>query len=83
MRAIANAPLGDARQLLDDAEVRLGLGEDPRPLDLDRDQRPVVEPRLVDLRRRRRRERASGSKVAYSTSGGEPSSFVTIATTSS
>ena len=50
-------PLGDAGQLLDDAQVGLGLGLDPRPLDLDRHERPVVEPGLVDLGRRRRGER--------------------------
>ncbi len=48
---------GDAGQLLDHTEVGLGLGHDPRSLDLDRDERPVVEAGLVDLRRRRRRER--------------------------
>ena len=37
------ALLGDLGQLLDDAEVGLGLGQDPRALDLDRDERPVVE----------------------------------------
>ena len=50
-------PLGDAGQLLDDAQVGLGLGLDPRSLDLDRDERAVVEPGLVDLRGRRRGER--------------------------
>ncbi len=50
------ALLCDARELLDDAQIRLRLGQDARSLDLDRDQRPVVERGLVDLGRRRGRE---------------------------
>ena len=50
-------PLRDLGELLDDAEVRLGLGRDPRSLDLDRDERPVVQRRPVDLGRGRGGER--------------------------
>ena len=66
--------LGDRGELRDDAEVGLGLGDDLRPLDLDRDDRPVVERRPVDLGRRRGRERDSVSIVANSSSGSRPSS---------
>ena len=37
--------LRHARQFLDDPQIRLGLGHDPRPLDLDRDERPDVDSR--------------------------------------
>src|SRR6187551_575505 len=47
----------DTGQLLDDPEVGLGLGLDARALHLDGDQGPIVESGLVDLGRRRRRER--------------------------
>ena len=46
------ALLGRLRQLLHDAEVCLGLGDDLGPLDLDRDERPVGERGAVDLRGR-------------------------------
>ena len=79
----AQALLRDARQLLDDPEVGLRLGLDPRPLDLDRHERPVVEPRLVDLGGRCRCERDRVERLVQDFSGGEPSSLVTMATTSS
>ena len=40
---------GDFRQLLDHPEIRLGLGEDPRTLDLHGHDRSIVESRSVDL----------------------------------
>ncbi len=42
-------PFGDFGQLLDDPEVGLRLGQDPWPLDLDGDERPVMESGLMDL----------------------------------
>ena len=83
MRAIASRCLGDAGQLLDDAEVGLRLGQDPRPLDLDRDERPVVQSRAwwtcaVDAA-----AKGTGSKVCVQHLRRRPSSLVTIATTSS
>ena len=57
LRAIASRRSATPASSCDDAEVGLGLGHDPRPLDLDRDERPVVERRPVDLGGRRRGER--------------------------
>ena len=56
-RAIAQAPLGDRGELGDHAQVGLGLGDDLRPLDLDRDQGAVVERGAMDLGGRRGGER--------------------------
>ena len=51
------APLGHAGEFLDDAQVGLRLGQDPRSLDLDRDDRAIEQGRAMDLRGGRRGER--------------------------
>ena len=69
----AQASLGDRGELGDDAEVGLGLRDDPRPLDLDRHGAVVGVARwtcAVDAA-----ANGSCSIVANSSSGGRPSSF--------
>ena len=64
--------LGDAGHLLHDPEVGLRLGQDPRSLDLDGDERPVVEPAPGGPAPSMRPRRAPGRRSAYRASGGEP-----------
>jgi hypothetical protein len=54
---VRQAALGDGGQLGDDPEVGLGLGHDPRALDLDGNHGSVMQGRAMDLCRRGRGER--------------------------
>ena len=75
-------PLCHEGQFPNHAQVRLGLGGDPRSLDLDRDEGPIhtSSPRDGPEPWTPRRT-ASCSNVAYRTSGCAPSSFVTMSAT--